>query len=57
MKVSFTYFYGENKTGISKVYDTQIRYFPSGTCKCYKVWNNDRKHMEYVKADFCNVIA
>lgn len=49
-KVSFTYWYGGDwKTGVSKIYGKIYRYFPSGRKLCYKVWNNDRKHMEWVK--------
>ena len=57
MKVSFRYFYGEFKTGISKVYGEKWDSFPSGRRLCYKVWNNDRELMEWLKADACEVVA
>ena len=57
MKVSFLYYYREFKTGTSKVYGEKYFFCPSGRRLHYKVWNNDRKCMEWLKADTCKVIA
>lgn len=53
MSVKYSYFYGEFKSVVSKVYATATMRFPSGLRKCYKVWNPDRKVMEWIKADMC----
>ena len=43
MIVKFSYFFGEFKEGMSKVYDIQKRMYPSGLRVVYKVWNADRQ--------------
>ena len=55
MTVQFSYYFGGLKTAESKVYGESVRRFPSGFRKCYKVWNNDRQSMEWVKADSCQI--
>ena len=56
MKVSFSYFYGERKSAVSKVYGVSTRIFPSGRRECFKVWNPDRKIMEWIKKDACQIL-
>lgn len=56
MTVKFTYFYGEFKEGVSKVYDIQKKLYPSGWREVYKVWVADRNAYEWMKKEACKVI-
>lgn len=56
MSVKFSYFFGEFKEGISKVYDIQKRMYPSGLREVYKVWNADRQKFEWMKKEACTII-
>jgi hypothetical protein len=56
MSVKFSYFFGEFKEGISKVYDIQKRHYPSGLREVYKVWNADRQKFEWMKKEACTII-
>lgn len=56
MKIKFSYFFGEFKEGISKVYAIQKKMYPSGLREVYKVWNSDRQKFEWMKKEACTVI-
>lgn len=56
MKVKFDYYYGGFKSAVSKVYGEKVMRMPSGYRQMIKVWNNDRKMMEWIHKDSAEMV-